>query len=363
MSAPTTPPPAPRDADVPDPGERAFMEWWRLELIAATDAADEQGSETADWLGISKSAYYRRRRGEMPFTAYEFVRLSQRFGLEMTPPADRVPRFGFDVPLEADAAFDEARYLRQLEGTAQLFEGYAEVEILVSATDIPVFYLFAEPDLAALKRYLFGLAIDARGARPFALARAHREHAQFIVRAAQVARAYRSADREEAWGPSPLRSLVYQVLLLVESAAVSPADTEQLFGGMLRVVDRLEAELTAPSESVPGKPRAQDPSREAGELRLWQNRLHATSSIIAVRSPTLERLYVTFDNPNFFASDDPRAAHYFGAHFAALRKRSLRIAGHGAQSPARYCAELRDYVGAGRKRAARLFAERAEVEL
>ena len=355
MSAPDLP------ADAfPDPGERAFMEWWRLELIAATDAAGEQGAETAEWLGISKSAYYRRRRGGMPFTAYEFVRLSQRFGLDMTPPADRVPRFGFDVPLEADAAFDEARYLRQLEGTARLFDGHAGIEILASATDIPIFYLFAEPDLAALKRYLFGLAIDARGARPFALARAHRDHAAFVVRAAQVARVYRSADREEAWGPSPLRSLIYQVLLLAESAAVSPEDAEALFAAMQRVVDRLEAELAA-APAPAG--RARNAAPKAGALRLWQNRLHATSSIIAVRSASLERLYVTFDNPNFFASDDARAAEYFRAHFAALRKRSLRIAGHGALSPARYCAELRAYVAKGRERVAQVFGERADVEL
>ena len=338
------------------------MEWWRLELIAATDAAEEQGAETADWLGISKSAYYRRRRGEMPFTAYEFVRLSQRFGLDMTPPADRVPRFGFDVPLEADAAFDEARYLRQLEGTAQLFDGHAGVGILASATDIPVFYLFAEPDLAALKRYLFGLAIDARGARPFNLARAHRDHAEFIVRAAQVARAYRSADREEAWGPSPLRSLTYQVLLLVESAAVSIEDARSLFGGMRRVVDRLEAELSTATEPA-GAATPPRGSAHVGALRLWQNRLHATSSIIAVRSPSIERLYVTFDNPNFFASDDPRAAEYFRAHFGVLRKRSLRIAGHGAQSPARYCAELRAYIDTGLERAESAFRARAAVDL
>ena len=324
--------------------EWEFMERWRRALIAATDAAGEQGAETAAWLGLSKSAYYRRRRGEMPFTAYEYVMLSRRFGLDMQPHTEAVPRFGFDAPLDAAADFSQVRYLTQLEATAELFDQPGQVDILVSATDIPVLYLFAEPDLAALKRYLFGLAIDARGARRFDLAAARKEHGAFVGRVAAVSRAYRQTTREEAWGPSPLRSLVYQILLLVESAAISEADCTQLFDAVERVIDRLERSLT---EGVPGE----------GPLRLWQNRLHATSAIIQLRGPGAERLYVTFDNPNFLASADAGAIAYFTAHFEVLRKRSRRIAGHGLLSPARYARELKQEVARGRERAARVYGE------
>ena len=328
--------------------ERAFMERWRLDLIAASDAAGEQGNETAEWLGISKSAYYRRRRGEMPFTAYEFVRLSRRFGLDITVDVDPLPRFEFDVPLEADAAFSESGYLRQLEASAQLYAEADDTHVLVSATDIPIFYLFGEPDLAALKRYLFGLAIDAKGARRFDLRRARTTHARFIGRVAAVARAYRAVGREEAWGPSPLRSLIYQILLLVESAAITPPDCATLFDAVERVVERLERSL---AERVAGE----------GALKLWQNRLHATSSIVCVHSGRGARLFVTFDNPNFFVSDHRHAIEYFVAHFEALRKRSLRVAGHGAMSPARYCAELKAHVARGRARAQRVFGERDDA--
>ncbi len=325
--------------------ELEFMEAWRLNLIAASDAAGEQGNETADWLGISKSAYYRRRRGEMPFTAYEFVMLSRRFGLDMVPEFDAVPRFGFDAPLEADTTFNEGRYLRQLEASAALFDDGEGAHILVSTTDIPIFYLFAEPDLAALKRYLFGLAIDAKGARPFSLEAARKAHSEFIGRVASVSRSYRTAHREEAWGPSPLRSLVYQILLLVESAAITPADCTALFDAVERAIDRLEKALN------------QGPEDGGAKLKLWQNRLHATSSIVSLSNERSRRLFVTFDNPNFFASEDKRAIDYFAAHFDVLRKRSLRIAGHGANSPARYARELREQVQRGRRKAARLLGE------
>ena len=330
--------------------ERDFMERWRLDLIAASDAAGEQGADTAEWLGLSKSAYYRRRRGDMPFTAYEFVRLSRRFGLDMLIDADPLPRFEFDVPLEANAAFDESRYLRQLEASTALYEHSAQTTALVSATDIPIMYLFAEPDLAALKRYLFGLAIDAKGARRFDLAHARKLHAPFIGRVAAVSRAYRATTREEAWGPSPLRSLVYQILLLVESAAVSQADCDALFAAVERSTERLERTLT------------QGDAETGGVLKLWQNRLHATSSIVCMRAAGQARLFVTFDNPNFFVSEDRRAVAYFEAHFEALRKRSLRIAGHGAMSPARYCAELRGQLERGRQRASLIFSQAADLD-
>ena len=328
--------------DITHIGEEAFMNQWRFELLAASERADENVAETAAWLGISKSAYYRRRRGEMLFSAYEVIALSQRFGLAVVP--QDAPQFDFAVPLAADATFDEARYLHQLESAAAAFPDAAAVDVLVSATDIPIFYLFAEPDLAALKRYLFGLAIDASEARRFSLPVARREHAEFVHRAATLSKTYVKTRREEAWGPSPLRSLLYQVLLLVESAAITRNDCEAVLAAIERVIDRIGAQLTS-SES--------DNSR----LKLWQNRLHATSSIICMRAGEAGRLFVTFDNPNFFHSATPEAVRYFESHFDALRKRSLRVAGHGALSPARYVEELRAEVTRGRERAMRVFED------
>jgi len=327
--------------------EQAFMEDWRLRLIAAADASHENGQETADFLGISKSAYYRRRRGDMSFSAYEYVLLSRRFGLDMLPNKEAIPRFGFEAPMEADTSFDEVRYLTQLEASSRLFAKPEDVSVLVSTTDIPIFYLFGEPDLAALKRYLFGLAIDAKGARRFDLAAARKTHAAFIGRTATVSRAYRTTHREEAWGPSPLRSLTYQILLLVEGSAIQREDCQALFEAIGRVIDRLEKSLSGETE-------------EEGPLKLWQNRLHATSSILQFTSPHANRLFVTFDNPNFFSTEEPKAIAYFSGHFEALRKRSLRIAGHGALSPARYAQQLRDYVTRGHRKAERAYDEMEE---
>ena len=329
--------------DVTQLGERDFMERWRLRLLAASEAHDEQVADTADWLGISKGAYYRRRRGEMAFTAYEFVALSQRFGLAMIPTSDEEPHFGFKVPMSADSAFNENRYLQQLEAAVAAYPKPVEVKVLVSTTDIPIFYLFAEPDLAAFKRYLFGLAIDASGARRFSLSVARREHAEFVLRCATVSRAYRGTHREEAWGPSPLRSLLYQIMLLVESAAITEADTTKLFESIERVINRLELSL---GSDQPSEPR----------MRLWQNRLHATSSIICAEGSGRGQLFITFDNPNFFHSEAPEAVAYFQSHFEALRRRSLRVAGHGRLSPARYTSELRDHVAKVREQAARVVA-------
>ena len=326
--------------DITSIGEKDFMERWRLALLAASDAREEQVGETAEWLGISKSAYYRRRRGEMPFSAFEYVALSQKFGLEMVPA--EMPQFGFEVPMSADAAFNERRYLQQLEGAAAIFPNPGEVEVLVSATDIPIFYLFTEPDIVALKRYLFGLAIDASSARRFKLALARKEHAEFIHRAASVSRIYQQTKREEAWGPSPLRSLLYQILLLVESAAISKSDCDAIFLAIERVIERLESSLGGAEKS-------------GGRLKLWQNRLHATSSIICMRAGATGRLFVTFDNPNFFHSETPEAITYFESHFEALRRRSLRVAGHGVLSPSRYAPELRDQGERGRASAERIF--------
>lgn len=336
--------------DVTEIGEEAYMEHWRFGLLAASERDGENVAATAEWLGISKSAYYRRRRGEMPFTAYEVVALSQRFHLEVVP--TDLQQFDFEVPLEADADFDEGRYLQQLESAVAAFPDVSAVDVLVSATDIPVFYLLAEPDLAALKRYLFGLAIDASKARRFSLAASRKQHAEFVLRTGRLSRTYTSTRREEAWGPTPLRSLLYQVLLLVENAAIREEDCWAVFDAIERVVGRLERDLVT-------ELGAGDEEGGGGQLplKLWQNRLHATSSIISVRSTGASRLFVTFDNPNFFHSENPEAVAYFSAHFAALRKRSLPVQGAGGIGPGRYGQELRAEVARGRARAARVYGE------
>ncbi len=328
--------------------EQRFFNDWRMRLIRATDASGESARDTAEWLELSESAYYRRRRGEMPFTAWELIRLSERFGLEMAPSPPGLQRFSFSAPLSPTQAFDEHRYLESIEHVAERFrvrEGEPVSRIRISSSDIPVFYLFREPELAALKRYLFTLAVDARDATPFRLDKEIHEATQFIRRTRCVNEHYSEAASEEIWGPGPLRSLVHQILLLVESGMLHRADSEAVFVAAARVVDKLEEQLTASTK------------RRSGSLRLWQNRLHSTNSTISLANGRHRALYLTFDNPNFIASQGEGAVAYFNGHFELLRRRSRRVAGRGASSPARFCAELRAALRRGAARAGQIFAE------
>ncbi len=303
------------------------MHRWRQQLCTATESFD--AAAVAEWLNISLSAYYKRRRGEVAFTPYQVFRLSERFGLNTN--TNGLPELRFQAGLLANTFFDANRYAGDLLAIVNHFActlDAADTEVLVSTTDIPIFQLFAEPELAALKLYLFESARTEVPDAPFALADTLARRADFVDSAQKIAAGYSSVRSTEIWGPEPLQTLLAQLIQLARKRCLSAEDAHEIFASLYRVVSTLEASIC--SGTTP----------EGSAFELLCNTLHSSSSLIALRNGSDRRFFLTFDNPRYLQASNEAAYQHFETYFEELRTRAHPVQKRGRLSARNFCAML-----------------------
>ena len=304
--------------------ELEFKTAWRDRLRAAMGARSLTNRDVAPWVDLTETAFGRRLNGKANFTVFEFARLSQWFGLPTTPQALTHPEFRFRPSPRGEGGFSAEAYLGGLDaafaqhgavGTDAPPDG---TRMRITASDLPIFWFFGEPALAALKLYAFETGNGAYARGPIDLARAVEGRLALLERAAAVATRYHAVDSRELWGRRPLDSFLDSLLDLARARLLSEADAREVTQALRRVAEAI-CEAATTNRKLAG-----------GRFELYLNPHHKTNAIIGVSGTNGSSLYLTFDNPHFLTSDQPEADAYFEEHFRAAAERAARANGHGA---------------------------------
>lgn len=342
------------DADPASMTESEFDARWRQRLLAAITAASLKHVSVATWLGLGSSGFSKRLRGEVQFTIYEFVRLSQRFSLPMTPQAFSRPSFAFSPSTTNELPFDPHLYLDRLHSAFVHFLGSGSPQlppqdtgIRISSSDLPIFWFLQEPTLAALKLYTFEADHGALGAAAFDLADALTSRTELLERATGIAKLYCGIDSREVWGGRPLDSFLNVVLHLAQTRLLSFPDASAVLESLRRIVQAV-CSAAAVNHKAHG-----------GGFLLHVNAHHATNSLIGVHSPYGRALYLTFDNPHFLTSTQPAAHTYFEQHFENLVRRATPANGHGAYTARMFYDSLTGHIDTAARRLALTFEAHA----
>lgn len=244
---------------------------------------------------MSESAFNKRRRGEVPFTAAEFVRLSDRFALPTSVAALRGVEARVEVPHPA-GMFEDDGFLHRLHRIREAVEAGSpdaeeRAELLVSTTDLPLLRLLSSGPLMKMKLFFFGSTTSTSGLPEHQLILGE---GQIIApQVLELVAAYRAADSREVWGERPLRSLCQQIHYLVRHRCISRADVSVLFSELERLVERLLADITEGVKVEGG-----------GRIQLWREDLVSYSPMYAVLAPSHRIAFFTHDPPQFLTTED-----------------------------------------------------------
>ena len=305
-----------------------FLPTWVAHLRRAARRRGLGPRDVARLIYVSESSYHKRCRGSVQFSAAEFATLSEHFDLPTRPSELAGERLAFAVPARREGGFCASAYLDGLGAFAAAVRSRADVSATISATDIPVFRLFAEPALAALKFYVFDTAHAAHLGRRFDLAaeRARwRGHAGAI---AELAGSYSATATEEVWGARPLEGLLHQIASLVQARALGADDLAEVIAALRRVVARV------------GREAGDGRKRGGGAFALYVNRLHASSTTVTAAVGDRALTFLTVDNPHFVHSDRPATHDFFAAIFERVRRRSQPVATGGGYAAHLFAEDL-----------------------
>lgn len=335
--------------------ERAYQQ----RVVEAVNARLASGAgSTADrlaaLLGVNRGVAYKRLQLKAYFTARELAILQDRLDLSVSPlAAGDLSLLTFRAPFgERPGRFERERYLGLMEDAqaqiAKLDPDGVDTRISVASSDMPVFYLFARPELAALKLYSFALETSKHTAKPLRLGDYLREHARDFERTSALSRGYLALGAVEIWSRTPLDNFLRQLLNLVELGLLpEAADVERAFDALMGLLEDVHRMIEL-GERASGQP-----------FGVLCNEIHYTNSLILQEHPSASVLYATFDNPHYLVSKQPQAVAYFRRHFKYLQSMATPISRLGQLSAYRYLQLQHDRIDRARRKARLLLGNRA----
>lgn len=123
----------------------------RIENLYGTSTLNMEGMEV---LGLSKDAWYRRRRGDVQLTFAEALQLAQHFQIPLTPEQSQMEtRF-----LVGTLITSAENYKKSMENSLahlQNLRNSKSSHFTVISKDLPFFYTFLSPKLHAFKLFLW----------------------------------------------------------------------------------------------------------------------------------------------------------------------------------------------------------------
>ena len=285
-------PPPPHDAP-------AVIERWNQNLLDALRKANISVAQLAGQFNLKRGTIYKRLRGESPWPIGDYLRLSDRFGLDVDPGTSPSHLVRLRRPPKPEL-FSQANYVGTLATFAEAFTE-AGYRMRVSTHELPVFYLYAEPALAALKLYLFRHTQGRGALEVFDIARQTAAHRADIETLGRVAEQYVATPREEIWGRAPLADLRGQMAYLRRERLLDAPTAEAIDADIRRVCEDLRTRIH------PG---------QAEGLELRYQPLHTTSPLFQLHSPRAPlQSFLTFDSPNYLAAEGEHAHAMVSEHF------------------------------------------------
>ena len=299
----------------------AFLTAWRERLRDRLRDTGTRSGDVAAALHLSESSLRKRFRGEVPFSAGEFVTLCDAYDLPRGPRDLGDRRFGFRAIEAPSDGFSEAAYVEGLTGFSRVLlpdgrDGSA-VSFRACASDLPIHRLLGDPVLMAVKFYFFRTRNGVAIAERFDLAAARETHADALAKAARIHDEYAATDSVEVWGRNPIGSFLHQIKKLAWAHALNAPDLAEVFARLRALADAIGAEADA------GKKAG------GGAFRLYQNRVFTNNAIFLAEAPGQRHTFLTVANPHYLHSDDPETFAFFEATVEALREQSEHVGASG----------------------------------
>ncbi|MBN2730310.1 MAG: hypothetical protein JXR53_13880 [Bacteroidales bacterium] len=175
-------------------------------------------NELSDLLHISTDSAYRRIRGETEFSISEMAKLCIHFQMSFDSLCNtkgQSVHFRYDVPGHDNESYLE--YLRNIYLGMKMIHEAEDRLIHYVADDIPLFHLFAYPQLAAFKSYYYlrsVMNVEAYAEGFFEDAKLPDE---IMEMGSDILSMYRNIPSVEIWGEQSINSILKQIEFYRES--------------------------------------------------------------------------------------------------------------------------------------------------
>jgi len=298
--------------------------------------------EIAELLQISNDSAYRRIRGEKLLTFEELIVLCKKYRLSL----DRIVSLQsdnvlFNTTQVAPGHFDLGTYLDTLVTYMQPIAQAGEKLISYEAKDIPLFYYFYFPKLAAFKYFFWMktvLCLESHSTLLF-----EDNDLEPVIRkpGSEIVQLYNRIPSAEIWSTASIHATLKQIAYYQASGLFRHKDTATtLLHDLSQLVAHVKTQAEAGSKSAPGK------TTGAADYRLFINDIVLGQNSVVIEADGQLRVFINHNTLNYMSTADPGFCAYTQSNIRNSMKKSELISGVGEKARHIFFNTLQDHIDA-----------------
>lgn len=307
--------------------------------------------EISELLGISYDSAYRRIRGEKELSLEELKTICLHFDISVDELFSyKSNHVIFNSLAIGENGFDIEQWLQSLLAAIKMINSAKEKEIIYAAKDIPVFYFFEFPEIAAFKIYFWNKAlIPASGYENKKLVLEAPE--ELYESGRKLLAHYVKIPTTEIWSEETISSILRQIEYCYVSGFFTHTDD------VYRLCDVLDTWLShVQNQAELGFQFLYGNAQEGIEnsFKLFHNEVLVTDNTILVNTDGQKISYNTYNVINQLITTNPMFCNQVENSLRNLMRKSTMISGTSEKERYRFFNILREKIKLLRARISRM---------
>jgi hypothetical protein len=276
-------------------------------------------------LNISKSAVYKRIKGDTMLSMDDLVRLMKAFDFSFDDIVyDHKKNIGFQFPYTDRTIKTFIDYIEPIKNLVTAANVLPDISLQYATNEFHFFLYMHDRDLTHFKLYMFAKTVwnlSAYKGRSFSLADfSEWIHIEKDIKL--ILNSYYKLPNVEIWNGNVLSNTLNQIKYALEIGYFEKVEDALVLCDKLdRMIDHVSIMAELGKKFLIG----QNPDDVDTEITMYHNEITYTSNLMLLESPALSQIYFAFDNPNYIVSDDPKLVDYTHKWFDRIKKNALPI--------------------------------------
>ena len=297
----------------------------------------------AELLDISYDSVYRRIRGEKPVPLEEVKLLCDHFHLSL----DQVLQLHTDKVLFTDTEADKpiSNFNQYLDGLIQLlqhFNSHSKKEMFYLSKDVPVFYFFYFPEIAAFKSFFWCRSIlNEPGFKEQQFSIRKFDGKQYFEQGRQILKEYNQLPSAELWNYESINSTILQIEYYRDAGIFeTKEDLAAVVNSFDDMLQHLQKQAEKGKKFFPGT----DDTSEGSALRFYINEIILGNNNIIVDLDGKKTAFINSTVLKYISTTDRKFTEKMYNNFQNLMSRSVMISEAGERERVKFFNGLRERV-------------------
>lgn len=304
--------------------------------------------ELCDLLDLSTDSVYRRIRGEKPISLAELKKICEHYHLSI----DQLLQLQndsvlFDAPGMNTVPGEFVEYVKGMLKQFTYFNSFKSKEFLYLCKDVPIWYFYLFPEMAAFKTFFWSKTINNHPElihKAFSLKEYPYEDCFAVGQ--QVLQLHNLIPSIELWNLESIHSTINQVSYYKDAGNFKNFDDlDAVINSFHQMLDHLQLQSEKGVKFMPG---ATDVAYKA-PIQFYVNELILGNNTMLLHLDDKKLSMVSYSVFNYLFTRDERFSNKIANTFNTLLSRSTLISKTGEKDRNRFFNALRDKVNCLRK--------------